>query len=74
MIYTVEHTRWSICSQQFVRFRLTYLRTWMNERELWRDFLVRAEELKSPQELISSEQSVAYDSTSLEMVARNSRN
>jgi len=46
----------------------------MNERELWRDFLVRAEELKSPQELISSEQSVAYDSTSLEMVARNSRN
>ena len=48
--YTVERTHWSNRLQEFVPFRLTYLRTWIAERELWSDFLVRSQELESPQE------------------------
>ncbi len=56
MTYTVERTRWSNRSQRFVRFRLTYRRTWMDQRELWRDFLVQAEELEEFAEQMSSDQ------------------
>ena len=48
--YTVERTHWSNRVQQFVPVRLTYSRTWIAERGLWSDFLVRAEELEGPQE------------------------
>lgn len=50
MTYTTERIHWSNRLQQLVPFRLSYVRTWIAERELWRDFLVRAEELGSAQE------------------------
>jgi len=52
--YTVERIHWCNRLQQSVLFRLTYLRTWIAERELWSDFLVGAEELENPQELSSN--------------------
>jgi hypothetical protein len=45
MTYTIERTRWSIHLRKDTRYRLTYLRTWMPNRQLWRDFLVQAEEI-----------------------------
>jgi hypothetical protein len=45
MTYTVEAVRWSHNVQAFVRYRVTYDRSWLPDRQLWRDFLVRAEEV-----------------------------
>jgi hypothetical protein len=47
MTYTVERIRWSILLGKDTHYRLTYLRTWMPDQQLWRDFLLRAEEIRS---------------------------
>ncbi len=43
---TVEQIGWSIRSKSYARFRLTYLHTYIPERDCWRDFLVHSEELE----------------------------
>jgi hypothetical protein len=48
MTYTIEVVRWSNRLQEYVLHRLSYARSWMPDRQLWRDFLVHAEELESP--------------------------
>jgi hypothetical protein len=44
--YTVEVVRWSRHLQCEVPYRLTFMQTWMPDRQLWRDFLVRSEEIE----------------------------
>jgi len=46
MTYTIEAVRWSNRLQEYVFHRLVYARSWMPDRQLWRDFLVQAEELE----------------------------
>jgi len=46
MTYTIEVVRWSNRLQSYVFHRLISARSWMPDRQLWRDFLVQAEELE----------------------------
>ena len=46
MTYTIEAVLWSNRLQECVFYRLIYARSWMPDRQLWRDFLVQAEELE----------------------------
>ena len=54
MTYTVEAVRWSHKFHANLPYRLTYERNWLEDRQLWRDFLVRAEEVAPPENAIKT--------------------
>jgi hypothetical protein len=43
--YVIEATRWCIALHRETEMRLTFKRDYVQERKLWRDFLVSAEPL-----------------------------
>ncbi len=45
VLYTIERVNWCIRRGCDVLFRLTFRRVWLEERKLWADQLVFAEEL-----------------------------
>lgn len=45
MYFTVEFVGWCIRLHKDVRFRLTYRREWIGERNIWSDSLVSSEEV-----------------------------